>query len=320
MYVQYVEPKSLVTLLALSTDWRSFTDVHSIFQAQSQYVLTTQQLQGGTVRQMTRASQKGAPPGGRAHITLNPYSTQLVDNLNMMMPTTEQRHVNSAGHSMTMQPKLLNLTNTLKGGVQQQQLHQQHQLQHQEDEYVYRAVSPNGHIYYEIDPNYAVLNQYQQQHVHQQQQQQPLLLEEHLLQQQQHQQHLLQLQHAGSAESSGDTSSSRESSARFNSSSSNEQRPLISSPVRASEMPAAAATSSFVRTGASRFGSRFRPQTVTSEIPGSDVTDSGKPLEQLQTQVQIKDCKALKVQVKSSEYIENKIRTLRKSNNVALNN
>merc|ERR1719507_571601 len=211
---------------------------------------------------MTRASQKGAPPGGRAHITLNPYSTQLVDNLNMMMPTTEQRHVNSAGHSMTMQPKLLNLTNTLKGGVQQQQLHQQHQLQHQEDEYVYRAVSPNGHIYYEIDPNYAVLNQYQQQHVHQQQQQQPLLLEEHLLQQQQHQQHLLQ--HAGSAESSGDTSSSRESSARFNSSSSNEQRPLISSPVRASEMPAAAATSSFVRTGASRFGSRFRPQTVTS--------------------------------------------------------
>ena len=109
-----------------------FTLCPFAFQAQSQYVLTTQQLQGGTVRQMG-ASQKGATPsgGGRAHITLNPYSTQLVDNLNMMMPTTatEQRGM----HSMTMQPKLLGLTNSLKGGLQQQQ--QQHmQLQHQQDE------------------------------------------------------------------------------------------------------------------------------------------------------------------------------------------
>ena len=181
--------------------------------------------------------------------------------------------------------------------------------------YVYRSVSPHGHVYWEIDPNYVLLNQQQQQHA---QQQQPLLLEEHLLQQQQHhqqqQQLLLQQQH-GSAESSGDTNSSRESSARFNScSSSNEQRPLISSPVRAPEAP-------FVRTGASRFGSRFRPQAAagaTSEA--ADVPDSGKPPEQLQTQVQIKDCKALKVQVKSSEYIEAKIRTLRRNNNVALNN
>ena len=79
----------------------------------------------------------------------------------------------------------------------------------------------------------------------------------------------------------------------------------------------------FVRTGASRFGSRFRPpQAATSEATTSaDVPDSsGKPSEQLQTQVQIKDCKALKVQVKSSEYIEAKIRTLRRNNNVALNN
>ena len=76
------------------------------------------------------ASQKGTPSGGgRAHITLNPYSTQLVDNLNMMMPTAEQR----GGHSMTMQPKLLGLTNSLKGGLQQHQ-HQQLPLQHQEDE------------------------------------------------------------------------------------------------------------------------------------------------------------------------------------------
>ena len=101
-------------------------------QAQSQYVLTTQQLQGGTVRQMGKGA---APSGGRPHITLNPYSTQLVDNLNMMMPSAaaaaaEQRA--GAGHSMTMQPKLLGLTNSLKGGVHQQQ--QQQHLQQQQDE------------------------------------------------------------------------------------------------------------------------------------------------------------------------------------------
>ena len=114
-----------------------FTLAFLSLQAQSQYVLTTQQLQGGTVRQMgkgTAPSAGGGHVGGRPHITLNPYSTQLVDNLNMMMPNAaaEQR----ASHSMTMQPKLLGLTNSLKGGVQQQrQQHlQQQNLQQQQDE------------------------------------------------------------------------------------------------------------------------------------------------------------------------------------------
>ena len=168
---------------------------------------------------------------------------------------------------------------------------------------MYRAVSPHGHVYWEIDPNYVLLSQQQQQHA---QQQQPLLLEEQL-------QHQL----AESASGGGDTSSSRESSARFNSSSSSsEQRPLISSPPpRATPTAAAAApaTSSFVRTGASRFGRR--PTAADAAA-----ADSVKPPEQLQTQVQIKDCRALKVQVKSSEYIEAKIRTLRKNNNGVNNN
>jgi hypothetical protein len=43
--------------------------------------------------------------------------------------------------------------------------------------------------------------------------------------------------------------------------------------------------------------------------PGS----SGGVPEQLQTQVQIKDIKPIHVSVKSSEYIEAKIRTLRKN-------
>ena len=104
-------------------------------QAQSQYVLTTQQLQGGTVRQMgkgTTPSGAGGHVGGRPHITLNPYSTQLVDNLNMMMPSAAAAEQRAAGHSMTMQPKLLGLTNSLKGGVHQQQ--QQQHLQQQQDE------------------------------------------------------------------------------------------------------------------------------------------------------------------------------------------
>ena len=121
-------------LKRLTTLWPSHINHPFKFQAQSQYVLTTQQLQGGTVRQMG-ASQKGMTPsgGGRAHITLNPYSTQLVDNLNMMMPTAAEQR---ASHSMTMQPKLLGLTNSLKGGVhqQQQQQHMQQQLQQQQDE------------------------------------------------------------------------------------------------------------------------------------------------------------------------------------------
>ena len=101
-------------------------------QAQSQYVLTTQQLQGGTVRQMGKGTTPsgGGHVGGRPHITLNPYSTQLVDNLNMMMPSAAAAEQRAGGHSMTMQPKLLGLTNSLKGGVHQQQQH----LQQQQDE------------------------------------------------------------------------------------------------------------------------------------------------------------------------------------------
>ena len=115
-------------------------DLHSInacpsssaFQAQSQYVLTTQQLQGGggTVRQTAAAAAQkhsaSAALSCRPHITLNPYSTQLVDNLNMMMPTTPaERAAAAASHSMTMQPKLLGLTNSLKGGTQQRHFQQQ---------------------------------------------------------------------------------------------------------------------------------------------------------------------------------------------------
>merc|ERR1719367_1179427 len=109
------------------------------------------------------------------------------------MPTTpaERAAAAAASHSMTMQPKLLGLTNSLKGGTQQRH------FQQQQDEYVYRAVSPHGHVYWEIDPNYVLLNQQQQQHA---QQQQPLLLEEHLLQQQHY---LQQQQQLAAAESSG---------------------------------------------------------------------------------------------------------------------
>jgi isopentenyldiphosphate isomerase len=290
-----------------------------LFQAQSQYVLTTQQLQGGTVRLTSRngsASASNVHPmdktlplsavngSGRPHITLNPYSTQLVDNINMMMPDVNNK-------------QLLGLTKSLKRG--------QHQ-NNQEDDYVYRAVSPHGHVYWEIDPNYVVLSQQQQQRL---QQQQPLLLEGQVQQLQQQQQLQLQLQEQqlqqqqiAAAETSGDTSSSRESSSRFAS----EQRPLISSPLRPSTISSNNAdfggvSSSFVRTGANRFnrtGTRTssRPVDLQQQQQQQHQQQQGVE-EQLQTQVQIRDCKAIAVSVKSSEYIEAKIRTLRKNNNIA---
>ena len=60
----------------------------SIFQAVngSQYVDPS--LAGGQLRTLnsTPLMMLNTGKGPRPHITLNPYSTQLVDNLNMMMP------------------------------------------------------------------------------------------------------------------------------------------------------------------------------------------------------------------------------------------
>ena len=117
------------------------------------------------------------------HITLNPYSTQLVDNLNRMMTASggsPQHHI----YQVAMTPQLSNLTNTLKkkkcvGGHRGECLHSRTMTPLQSDssvrsdsltplgdndtdteilphstaqDVVFRAVSPHGHVYWEIDP------------------------------------------------------------------------------------------------------------------------------------------------------------------------
>ena len=52
-------------------------------------------------------------PVPATHITLNPYSTQLVDNINRMMAGGQQVPVNHI-YQVAMSPQLSQLTNTLK--------------------------------------------------------------------------------------------------------------------------------------------------------------------------------------------------------------
>merc|ERR1719510_2583870 len=76
--------------------------------------------------------------------------------------------------------------------------------------------------------------------------------------------------------------------------------------------------SSFVRTGANRYH-RNRPQAAQPQVVSTVSASSGSASvvpEQLQTQVQIRDILPIQVSVKSSEYIDAKIRnTLRRNNN-----
>lgn len=236
------------------------------FQTQSQYVLAGQANQTNTrlTTNGTTLHHLGNKP--RTHLTINPYSTQLVNNINMMMGSSGSKQStisNESGSSSTMSPQLLSLTQTLK--------------RQQPDDVVYRAVSPNGHIYWEIDPNTA-------NHLLHQQQSEPLTD--------------LDFRFNNSSNSSG----------------SSENHPLISQNTPHQEVfpmrPSSSANdfnNSFVRTGAGRYNRR--PVKNDSHVP-----------EQLQTQVQIRDIKPIQVSVKSSEYIEAKIRTLRKNNNINLNN
>lgn len=285
----------------------------------SQYVGGTKTLQHGvvgTVRVTPNGTATTLLPQPhhltkpRPHITLNPYSTQLVDSINMMMPSGSTG--SSSLDSGAMSPQFMTQNLSRGGGVSSQ------------DELVYRAVSPHGHVYWEIDPSNPLLMHHQQQASQ--------LYEEAMPQ---------QPQSDLSDQSLEDRLSySRQSSSRFS-----EQRPLISSPLqqpllasvsragsqgggsttlrpstsneqfagRISGLSSQGISSTFVRTGAHRFNSRSRSKA------NKDETASNVP-EQLQTQVQIKDCKPIQVSVKSSEYIEAKIRTLRRNNNNNNNN
>ena len=147
----------------------------------SQYVDPS--LAGGQLRTLnsTPLMMLNTGKGPRPHITLNPYSTQLVDNLNMMMPgngnnnnssTTSGGSNSSASTNSTslgtpisgpcqnnpmMTPQLMHLTNTLRRGTPQDLTTQTPSSgQNQQlsgDNVIYRSVSPHGHIYWDIDTN-----------------------------------------------------------------------------------------------------------------------------------------------------------------------
>ena len=253
-----------------------------------------------------------------------------------------------------MSPQLVNLTNTLRSKKKCQgghaggssspcngaaaAAHVNDSTILPESEVVFRAVSPHGHVYWEIDPtqNYVIINN-------------------------QHDDETTPL--------NGYNMTNREGSSRF----CPEQRPLMGSPMRPPNQGSSTATtssggsassnellmrasssmdfgggrqsgtpntlkssgvaSSFVRTGANRFNrsrmtlDRVRSQDDSSQSGGINPSGGGVSAtaagtgsqavvpEQLQQQVQIRDCKPIQVSVKSSEYIEAKIRTMRKNNN-----
>eukprot|EP00096_Caligus_rogercresseyi_P011248 TRINITY_DN4369_c0_g1_i2.p1 TRINITY_DN4369_c0_g1~~TRINITY_DN4369_c0_g1_i2.p1 ORF type:complete len:307 (-),score=125.54 TRINITY_DN4369_c0_g1_i2:278-1198(-) len=190
---------------------------------------------------------------GVPHITLNPYSSQLVENINMMMPPPDKAEV------------------------------------------VYRAVSPHGHVYWEIDPQ-------QQQHV----QQLPpgyypdnsVEIEETIRRNNLAESHPLMAFHQA-------TTSHRPSKHTLG-------------PASHHRAPNQLSTSStFFNTshhlgGGGGFSQANNPHS-SSPHPSNTSSSQQMVPEQLQRQVQIRDIKSIPVSVKSSEYIEAKIRTLRAS-------
>ena len=143
-----------------------------------------QQNQDGS--NMATLPMRAAIPLPEGHIIVNPYSTQhpystqLVDNINRMMVGCQQ--VAHGGHiyQVAMSPQLSLLTNTLRkkrclgghpGPCHHNSPHHSDASQHSDSltpppttetellpgsaDVVFRAVSPHGHVYWEIDPKRA---------------------------------------------------------------------------------------------------------------------------------------------------------------------
>ena len=286
------------------------------------------------------------------HITLNPYSTQLVDNLNRMMVAGPGGHIYQVASISPAQ--LTNLTNTLKkkkcvgghsgpcqhaGQRTMTPLHSDSScrsdsltplgpdtdtelLPSAATEVVFRAVSPHGHVYWEIDPKRV-----RGQHASDEDTQTDL--------------HNMSdfSEDDGSKVTSVSAASdrSRQSSSRFS-----DHRPLLasSSPCHMMQpLPeavlsglAASPVSSYspthrfsslqktsgltspgpqpqfsTRTRLGRTQPRLRPEAEPQQPPYH--SPDMRMTEQLQQQVQIPDLRRLPVSVKSSEYIMAKIQS-----------
>ena len=377
-----------------------------------------------------------AGKNSRPHITLNPYSTQLVDNINMMMPnnngsttsssnsndssgtnrigksitannssasnssnsttstTMGRHHLNpQMNNNLMFNPQLNTLTNTLRGGSGMQ-VSDNSNIQVDQDfsqatngEVVYRAVSPHGHVYWEIDPGqvYAATlaaNNSSAQQVHHQQQQlseenvallvanqnninfQPMQHhnssnqqnfsdEEVLMHQLQQQQYChpemrplinqvstpaplqcnvgtLVQQHAqpgmimvnSSTPTNNGYNGATTLDFRTNTDNTSTNRSSAFVRNRFKQLPATSRRGKQQQI-VSSVSSPLSPNTTgIDSVNSNDISTSNTTnniTETLQTQVQIRDIKPIQgITVKSSEYIEAKIRTLRKNNNNVL--
>merc|ERR1719384_2232329 len=166
---------------------------------------------------------------------------------------------------------------------------------------VFRAVSPHGHVYWEINPK---------QGHHQQQQQHPgggrcqtSSSEENT------NSDLQNISDLSDDDNRAASEMSRQSSSRFS-----ESRPLIYSSSSSSTSPGHSATTEQLqynqaaRPGPAKFVTRPRYQEEVYAYAATDFSSGGQQVpEQVQSQVQIRDCRAVPVSVKSKEYIMAKI-------------
>ena len=280
-------------------------------------------------------------------VTLNPYSNQLVDNLNKMMGPE------SLCYDTAMNPQLARLTATLRKRQQQQQgnmesLGQMQLVERQmtaahapcmfpsaeqglpqgvaPSDVVFRAVSPHGHVYWEINPAGGKAGQPMGQ---------PGLVKgaggQHRAQHSTGSDDNTNSDLQNISDFSDDDSGlraasemSRQSSSRFS-----ESRPLIYSGSSTSTSPGHSAASDPRGHGlahdTSLRGQKLGPRVVTtapmarspwvSTAPGYQdevyayaATDfTGQNMEQVQSQVQIRDIQRVPVSVKSKDYIMAKI-------------
>ena len=253
-------------------------------------------------------------------VTLNPYSNQLVDNINKMMG-------DNLCYDTAMNPQLAKLTATLrKKQMAEPRLSENPSLQLTErqggcmlqggrlvdpSDVVFRAVSPHGHVYWEINPKQG--HHHQQKQPQQQQQGHP---------QQQHgrsqnsssseentNSDLQNISDLSDDDNRAASEMSRQSSSRFS-----ESRPLIYSSSSSSTSPGHSATTEQLqynqaaRPGPAKFVTRPRYQEEVYAYAATDFSSGGQQVpEQVQSQVQIRDCRAVPVSVKSKEYIMAKI-------------
>jgi hypothetical protein len=163
-------------------DLKAYEAAHLEMAPPQAYELYEEQIIQDQHGNMATLPMRAAIPLPEGHIIINPYSTQhpystqLVDNINRMMVGGQQVPVSHI-YQVAMSPQLSLLTNTLRkkkclgghpGPCHHNSPHHSDVSQHSDSltppptietdllpssaDVVFRAVSPHGHVYWEIDP------------------------------------------------------------------------------------------------------------------------------------------------------------------------